>query len=133
MSSQTKTPNAATVAAKQDNGAKQLPEIVPAKQAVVKDPEQPKEPASKIPTIAERLERFSQLEKYVGQLQLVEESLQELQEFKPDPSGGDQIIIKEADGTTHSTRHPLAVEAMVKAAVELLKAKKTEIESFIVL
>ena len=94
---------------------------------------QPAPQPGKMQSISERLERFALLEKYVGQLQLVEEALQELQEFKPDPSGGDQIIIKEADGTTHSTRHPEAVAAMVAAAVEKLKAKRAELESFIVL
>ncbi len=96
-------------------------------------PAQAEEKKPAFSPIADRLERFALLEKYVGQLELVQEALDELQDFKPDPSGGDQIIIKEADGSTHSTRHPVAVAAMVAAAVEKLKEKKTELESFIVL
>ena len=94
---------------------------------------QPTPQPIKLLSITERLERFSLLEKYVSQLQLVEEALQELQEFKPSPSGGDSVIIRQHNGSSHSTSHPAAIEAMVAAAIEKLKAKRSELENLIVL
>lgn len=85
------------------------------------------------PPINQRLEKFQMLEKYVTQLELVEESLEELADFTPDPNGGDQVIIRRANGKTHNTNHPVAIEAMMAAAVSKLQARKAELEDCIVL
>lgn len=101
--------------------------------AATKELESPAPGKQPKPPIGQRLERFQLLEKYVTQLELVEESLEELQDFSPDPNGGDQIIIRRANGKSHSTNHPAAVEAMVSAAVAKLQSKKAELEDCIVL
>lgn len=101
--------------------------------AATKELESPAPGTQSKPPIGQRLERFQLLEKYVTQLELVEESLEELQDFSPDPNGGDQIIIRRANGKTHNTNHPVAIEAMMAAAVAKLQARKAELEDCIVL
>jgi hypothetical protein len=108
-----------------------IDKTIEATKALKTEPAQQTKP--KVAPISERLERFQMIEKHVIQLELVNESLEDLKEFKASPNGGDQIIIRQANGKTINTNHPEAIEGMIQSAIERLNAKKEELESFIVL
>lgn len=115
---------------------KKAPIVKPAAQKKVPDQQEANaadEEGEPLLPIADRLEKIWRLNLLISKYELINEALEELKDFRADPAGGDQVIIKTSNGTTHRTNHPDAIDAMVGAAIAKLKTSKQTVEKEIYL